>query len=52
MCEHKTYRCTDGVYYCLLCGATIDNPYKVDKSIKGEEKPVKTAKKAPKKKGE
>ena len=26
MCEHKRLRCTDGVYYCLDCGAKVDPP--------------------------
>ena len=25
-CEHKRLRCTDGVFYCLDCGARIDTP--------------------------
>ena len=26
MCEHKRLRCTDGVFYCLDCGAKVDTP--------------------------
>jgi hypothetical protein len=25
-CEHKHLRCTDGVFYCLDCGAKVDTP--------------------------
>ena len=25
-CEHKRLRCTDGVYYCLDCGESVDAP--------------------------
>lgn len=25
-CEHKRLRCTDGVFYCLDCGAKVDPP--------------------------
>lgn len=25
-CEHKRLRCTDGVFYCLDCGAVVDPP--------------------------
>lgn len=37
-CEHKAIRCTNGVFYCLLCGAQIDPPT--------VEKPAETANKA------
>lgn len=26
-CEHNAIRCTNGVFYCLNCGAEIPNPY-------------------------
>jgi hypothetical protein len=26
-CTHDTFRCTNGVFYCLKCGAVIPNPY-------------------------
>lgn len=26
MCEHKHLRCTDGIFYCLDCGAKVDQP--------------------------
>lgn len=44
-CEHKQFRCTDNVFYCCLCGAVIENPYKADKQQGQEEKAVETAKK-------
>lgn len=25
-CDHERLRCTDGVYYCLDCGARVDPP--------------------------
>ena len=25
-CEHKHLRCTNGVFYCLDCGAKVDQP--------------------------
>lgn len=25
-CQHKRLRCTNGVFYCLDCGAKIDPP--------------------------
>ena len=25
-CEHKRLRCTDGIFYCLDCGARVDAP--------------------------
>ena len=26
-CEHKRLRSTDGVFYCLDCGAKVDTPH-------------------------
>ena len=26
MCEHKHLRCTDGIFYCLDCGAQVAAP--------------------------
>ena len=53
-CKHERIRCTDGVFYCLLCGVRIDYPPKVEASTGPEEKPAETVKKAVKrnKKGE
>lgn len=39
-CKHTAIRCTNGVFYCLECGAEIPNPY--EKQEKPEaKKPVK-----------
>ena len=41
ICEHKTFRCTNGVFFCLTCGAEIPNPYErpaEDKPKKGGRK--------------
>lgn len=35
-CDHKTFRCTNGIFFCLKCGAEIPNPYEAT-----EEKPKK-----------
>ena len=29
-CEHKRLRCTDGVFYCLDCGAKVDTPHAME----------------------
>lgn len=34
VCEHKHLRCTDGVFYCLDCGAKVGPP-KTEKPIEG-----------------
>lgn len=26
-CEHKRFRCTNGIFFCMTCGAQIMNPY-------------------------
>lgn len=26
-CNHETFKCTNGVFSCLKCGAVIPNPY-------------------------
>ena len=26
-CDHETFKCTNGVFSCLKCGAVIPNPY-------------------------
>lgn len=48
-CEHNAIRCTNGVFYCLLCGMKID-PLKDEKLVETENKaatdtPKKRAKK-------
>ena len=49
-CEHKTFRCTNNRFFCLVCGVEIDNPYEVDKQEGQEEKPVETQKNGRKRK--
>lgn len=44
MCDHKQFRCTNGLFFCLKCGAEIPNPY--EKQEKPEtKKPAKRKKK-------
>jgi hypothetical protein len=33
-CDHSLFRCTNGVFFCLICGQEIPNPYKVAKPAK------------------
>ena len=49
-CEHKTFRCTNNRFFCLVCGAEIANPYEVDKREGAEEMPVETPKNGRKRK--
>lgn len=46
-CTHEKVRCTDGIFYCLLCGQRIDYPAAEEQTPEPEEKAVKTARKAP-----
>ena len=43
-CKHTAIRCTNGVFYCLECGAKIDPPT-VEKAVetanKGEKRKAK-----------
>lgn len=50
-CIHEHLRCTDGVFYCLLCGAKIDYPPKAEETSEREEKPTETKIKPAKRKG-
>lgn len=50
-CKHDRVRCTDGIYYCLLCGARIDYPPKTEELSEAEEKPAETKIKPAKRKG-
>ena len=49
-CDHKSFRCTNNRFFCLVCGAEITNPYEVDKHTGQEEKPVETQKSGRKRK--
>lgn len=42
MCDHKQFRCTNCVFYCLKCGAQIPNPYekKAEETPAPEKKPA------------
>lgn len=46
-CTHSRLRCTNNVFYCLVCGAEVPNPYK---HKGGETKPVEAKKTASKRK--
>ena len=49
-CTHDKVRCTDGIFYCLLCGSRIDYPPKEEEIPQAENKPAETAKKGVKRK--
>ena len=51
-CEHGRFRCTNGEFFCLECGANIPNPY--DEAEKEKKEPQKDPVKKParKRKGE
>lgn len=51
-CNHEKVRCTDGVFYCLLCGARIDYPPKAEEIPEEEKKPAQAAKKPARRKKE
>lgn len=50
-CNHEKVRCTDGIFYCLLCGARIDYPPIEEEIPEAEEKPAETKIKPNKRKG-
>lgn len=35
-CEHKRLRCTNGVFYCLDCGAKVDPPVAAKAATEGK----------------
>ena len=49
-CTHEKVRCTDGIYYCLVCGHRIDVTPAVGQTPEAENKPQETAVKAVKRK--
>ena len=55
-CNHEQLRCTDNVFFCVLCGAQVARPAKVDKEStpagKPAEAPKRAAKRTTKKRGE
>ena len=44
-CNHEQVKCTNGVFYCLKCGAEIANPFAVKQPAAGAEKPAEGPKK-------
>ena len=44
-CNHETFKCTNGVFSCLKCGAVIPNPYEANQIPA----PVENAQEPPKK---
>ena len=46
VCTHETFRCTNGVFFCLKCGAAIPNPYEAKQEP--VKKPVKRKRGEPK----
>ena len=51
-CEHKRLKCTNNVFYCMDCGAVVQNPYENDKQEGHEEKPAEAPKRKRKTKKE
>ena len=55
-CQHEKFRCTNGEFFCLVCGARIENPYEAKEEPKKEpkEEPKEEPEKKParKRKGE
>lgn len=50
-CTHEKVRCTDGIFYCLLCGARIDFKPAPEEIPTAAEKPAETKIKPNKRKG-
>lgn len=40
-CEHKQFRCTNGIFFCMTCGAQIPNPYEQHEEKPEQDKPKK-----------
>lgn len=51
-CQHEKFRCTNGEFFCLLCGARIENPYEAKKEPEKDVKKEPVKKPARKRKGE
>jgi hypothetical protein len=43
-CNHEQFKCTNGVFYCLKCGAEIANPFAVKEDTGRAEKPAEAPK--------
>ena len=50
-CEHKEIRCTNGVFFCLLCGAELPPKGQVEEEHREEEQTAETPKKPVKRRG-
>lgn len=50
-CNHSRLRCTNNVFYCLVCGALVASPVTVEEIIAEKEKPAEGPKKAGKRGG-
>ncbi len=44
-CGHEHFRCTNGEFFCLECGANIPNPYEAKEKAKEQEPEKKPARK-------
>ena len=55
-CNHEQLRCTDNVFFCVLCGAQVTRPVEVDKestpAATPAEAPKRAVKRTTKKRGE
>lgn len=49
-CNHETFKCTNGVFLCLKCGAVIPNPYESKAATAPAETAPETVKKTAKRK--
>ena len=49
-CNHNELRCTDGRFFCLICGQEIQRKKEEPKETPEAEQPVKAAKRPAKKK--
>lgn len=49
-CKHERLRCTNNIFFCLVCGALVAPPVTVEEIIAEKEKPADAPKKAVKRK--
>jgi hypothetical protein len=40
-CNHDRIRCTDNVFYCLVCGAKVEMPVREEKPVEAKKTAVK-----------
>lgn len=50
ICNHEQFKCTNGVFSCLKCGAVIPNPYEGKETVAKKENAPEGPKKAVKRK--